>query len=389
MSDFDVLIVGAGPAGSWLSYRLATAGARVALVDGSHPREKPCGGGISARALERLRPLALPCLARGVSIASGVFRAGRESAAVTLGDATPDSPALVVTSRREFDAALLAGAVSAGAHHVPLRVSSLARSETGWTIGAGGLTLQSSWLIGADGANSFVRRRVHQSFPRTDISVASGYYVHDRSSREIDIDFMQAPPGYLWSFPREDHLAVGMCGQANETSSEELLAASREWIGARWSAGGNRLTRYSWPIPSLSESALLRDRCAGDRWLLVGDAAGLVDPITREGIYFALESADLAARALAGTAPSATYEESVRGSIHRELRKAARMKARFFAPAFTRQLIQALQRSESIRRIMAGLVSGEVGYRGLRRRLLRTGEVGLALDYLRSRYFAT
>jgi menaquinone-9 beta-reductase len=385
MSDFDVVVVGGGPAGSWLSYRLATAGAKVAVIDGSHPREKPCGGGVSARALARLTPLVRAGLSRGVAIAGGVFRAGSETAAVSLGQTAPDTPALFVTCRRDFDAALLSAAVAAGAEHVAQRVTSVDRATAGWTVAAGTRTLRSPWLIGADGANSLVRRRVQTAFPRSDISVASGYYIRDKSSSEIDIDFMQSPPGYLWSFPRPNHLAVGMCGQANETSSEQLFVASREWIRRRWpDVGEPMLTRYSWPIPSLSEEALLRETPAGDRWLLIGDAAGLVDPITREGICFALESAELAAQALAGPRTVAAYSEAVKGSIHGELRRAARMKTRFFAPGFTRLLIRSLQRSEPIRQIMAGLVSGHFGYHGLRRRLLRTGEVGLALEYLLS-----
>ena len=142
------------------------------------------------------------------------------------------------------------------------------------------------------------------------------------------------------------------------------------------------MTRYSWPIPSLSEEQLRDEHPAGERWLLVGDAAGLVDPITREGLYFALAAATFAAESLMGDRAEARYVGRVRRSIHTELRKAARLKARFFNSAFTGLLLRALQESAGIRAVMADLISGHQTYAGLRRRLLMTGEVRLAAEYL-------
>ena len=220
-------------------------------------------------------------------------------------------------------------------------------------------------------------------FEETDLSVASGYFVRDRNGSRIDIDFMTSPAGYLWSFPRRDHLAVGMCGQANDASSHQLFEAVREWIGTRLHGiPDHSLIRYSWPIPSSSERALIRDSPAGDRWLLIGDAAGLVDPITREGISSRWNPRISPCVLGRLRCDDGVSPPPVRASIHQELRKAARMKARFFAIGFTRLLVRALQGSQPVRRIMAGLISGDQGYTGLRRRLLMTGEWRLALKYL-------
>src|SRR5207248_2158694 len=107
--------------------------------------------------------------------------------------------------------------------------------------------------------------------------------------------------------------------------------------------------------------------------------AGLVDPITREGIYFALQSAVFAAEAIAGAAGAArTYEDRVRAEIVAELLRAARFKAGFFEPRFTRLLIDALQRSAAIRAVMADLVAGEQSYADLKWRLIRTLELKVA-----------
>lgn len=381
VNDFDVAIVGAGPAGAWAAYRLALAGARVAIVDGSHPREKPCGGGLSARALELLHPI-VDRLPASVDASAARFTASGVTAPVTLRTRESPGPALVITSRRELDAALLQAAATSGAHHVPQRVLGFERRNGGWRVETASQRLTASWLIGADGANSLVRRRVAAAFTRRDLSVASGYFVHGRTSADIEIEFTIDPPGYLWSFPRPDHLAVGICGQADETSSAQLLDAARRWITANASAAERSLTRYSWPIPSLTAEALRDPKASGDRWILVGDAAGLVDPITREGIFFALQSAEFAASSVQSTNPSGRYAKLVAEHIYPELKRASEMKARFFASAFSGLLVHGLLRSNRIRAIMADLVSGRQTYHGLRRRLLLTGELRLAVAYL-------
>ena len=381
MSPFDIAVVGGGPAGAWTACLLAARGARVAIVDGSHPREKPCGGGLSARALDLLRPLGSSRLIPGVSIGHGNFSDGRADVDIDLTLAGTSTPALLVASRRDLDLTLLEAARAAGAELVAERALGIERRDDGWTIRTAGGAVECGRLVGADGANSLVRRTVARPFPRRALSIASGYYVHGVSASHIDIVFTQSPAGYLWSFPRPDHLAVGVGAQADEATSAQLFEMAAAWIDQRVGPSRGALTRYSWPIPSLSEADVQQETSAADRWLLVGDAAGLVDPITREGLYYALASAQLAATSLLQDHASRRYLGGLRGGIHDELRKAARMKDRFFRSAFTGLLIRALQRSPGIRHLMAGLVSGTQTYAGLRRRLLLTGEVRLAAEY--------
>jgi flavin-dependent dehydrogenase len=337
---------------------------------------------LSARALELLQPV-VKQLPPSIDASTARFTASGLTAPVDLRSERTRGPALAITSRRELDAALLQAAQVSGAQYEPHRVVGLERRNGGWAVETRGLRLTASWLIGADGANSFVRRRVGRAFTRHDLSVASGFFVHGQSSADIDIEFTCRPHGYLWAFPRPDHLAVGICGQADETSSADLFEAARRWITANTRAVERALIRYSWPIPSLTAAALRDEAPAGDRWLLVGDAAGLVDPITREGIFFALQSAEFAATSIARGNSSAAYPRLLRTHIYPELKRASEMKGQFFGSAFSALLVRGLQRSTSIRAIMADLVSGRQTYRGLRRRLLLTGELRLALAYLR------
>jgi geranylgeranyl reductase family protein len=380
MARFEVVIVGAGPAGSWTAFRLARAGMRVAILDGSHPREKPCGGGITGRALQLVRTALLPASVPSVRINRATFNHKSCAAQVELSGDSLGYPPLVVACRRDFDKALLSAAIAAGAEHQPVRVTGVRSTAAGWTIETRHGATEARWVVGADGANSLVRRHVARAFSREELSIATGYFIHGRSSRDIVVSFEDEPAGYLWSFPRPDHLAVGICAQADQSSSSALRAQVDRWIAQNLVPGG-ALERYSWPIPSLGERSLARERSTGPGWILVGDAAGLVDPITREGIYFALQSADIAADALIrGAHVEAEYLDRLRSEIHGELARAARLKARFFQPRVIGLLVNTLGRSARIRGVMADLVAGRQPYDGLRRRLFQTLEWRLMVE---------
>ncbi len=377
LKPFDVAVVGAGPAGAWAAARLASGGASVALIDGSHPREKPCGGGVTGRALALLGS-SIDCLVDGVPIESASFAFGDRVATMPLAE-SGQPPRLAVVPRRTFDGYLVDRAVRAGATLFQTRATDVLGSGTSWRIATRGDAIVARRVIGADGPGSLVRRRLSSPFARADLSIAAGYYVHGASSRQIDIAFVERPAGYLWSFPRRDHLAIGTCAQADATSTAEMLAVTERWID-RHVSGGTR-ERYSWPIPSLRVATLERERPAGEGWLLAGDAAGLVDPITREGIFFALMSAEHAASSiLEGRDSASAYVERLRDTIYAELILAARLKARFFRPGFMRLFLSALTRSRRIRAIMSDLVAGEQPYHTLRRRLLSIFELRLMFE---------
>jgi geranylgeranyl reductase family protein len=379
---FDVAIVGAGPAGSRAAWRLARAGARVAIFDGSHPREKPCGGGVTGRALDLVGDAIVPAGLAGVPVDGATFEHGGRTVAMGVDRLSGRHPRLTVMSRRVFDEALLLAAREAGAHLVSARVRTITAGGHGWTLTSGEHVVQADWLLGADGPNSFVRRTVQRAFPRGELSIATGYYVHGCTSSRIAIAFEDDPAGYLWSFPRPDHLAVGVCAQADQSSPAVLLPLVTRWM-TRNVTNAVRLERYSWPIPSLGVAALRREQPSGAQWMLLGDAGGMVDPVTREGIYFALASGDAAADSLrAETRAARGYEQRIRDSIHPELIRAATLKSHFFNPRFTGLLIDALGASVGIREVMTDLIAGAQPYRGLRRRLLRTLEFRLAARLL-------
>jgi flavin-dependent dehydrogenase len=292
--------------------------------------------------------------------------------------------ALLVADRATFDARLLAAAQQAGATLDRSRVTNVTLGPEGVLLDTTGGPCLASFVIGADGANSLVRRRVAAPFRRDQLSIATGFFAHGVTSHEIVVELTGDPPGYIWSFPRPTHLAIGICAQADAgATAGALRARTAAWIAATRIALGARLEPYSWPIPSLSAKDFDTVELAGPRWALVGDAAGLVDPITREGIYFALASGQWIADALAGGDEAHRYVSRVREDAVTELTRAARLKAGFFRPAFTGLMMRALQESEAIRAVMADLIAGRQPYASLKWRLFGTLEWRLALSALK------
>ena len=216
----DVAVVGAGPAGAWAACLLARRGARVLLFDHSHPREKPCGGGITARALALVADAIDLRTLPAVPIRSARFAA---SSTPAVADVSLDDQALVVASRTEFDGAIFEAARRAGAVILASRVTKVRAVAGGFEIDTTAGPRRAAVIVGADGANSLVRRTLASPFRRDQLSIATGFFAHGVTSRDIVIEFVADPPGYIWSFPRPTHLAIGICAQADRSSERHRL----------------------------------------------------------------------------------------------------------------------------------------------------------------------
>jgi geranylgeranyl reductase family protein len=401
MADFDadVLIVGAGPAGALAARHLAQGGASVRLLDASHPREKPCGGGLT----ERCVAMAGDVLARIPHATIDRVRfespplgrdpyppAPRRPPSITVeiprGCAGGPSSPLVVVSRLAFDSALVDDAREAGADLIPERAVDVHADGSGVWVTTRHRRWRGRYLIGADGANSLVRRRLHHPFPAAHWSLATGAFAAGRSSREIVVRFVRRPPGYIWSFPRTDHLAIGICAPADLTRASDLREHLNRWLATQDLVRGCAMTPYAWPIPSLPLRAWADGVPLGPRWLLAGDAAGLVDPLTREGISYALRSGALAAQSLlgAGLDPSRDYGRVVQAELATELALSARARGTFFSALVTRLWIDVIRESPRVRSLALKTVVGAVGYYHLRRRAVAALEPGAALRVARA-----
>jgi flavin-dependent dehydrogenase len=355
-------VVGGGPAGALLAYHLARDGADVTLLDHSHPREKPCGGGLTPRALELLPPPPrhdpLPVRQAGRCR----FESGRGAAV----EAELPRP-LAVGSRRLVDAWLLRRAIEAGAAHRVERV--LAVDDSGVVRTSGGET-RFDFVFGADGATSVARRCLVGPLPRERLAMAAGWFVPGDSP--LVVRFTPGLSGYMWLFPRPDHVGVGICAPLGEAPTRQMLdrldAEVMRWFPALMDREAERYAHLI-PSPTTDPDSILE--IAGGRWALVGDAGALADPITGEGIYFALRSAVLLAQTLRAGRTPRDYAERVLEDFGRELNKAAALRARFFRAAFSDRMVRYAHRSPAVRRVLVELVLGEQGYLGLKRRLAR------------------
>jgi geranylgeranyl reductase family protein len=400
---FDALIVGAGPAGSFAAERLARQGARVALFDGRPAHEaKACGGGVTSKALKAW-PFLLEASGRTITEVEMLSPAGD---AVRLKLAEP----FAVYSRCAFDSYLRERARRAGAEVFKCRVSAFTERDADgrWVVRArGGESWSGVVLVAADGANSAIARRLAGPLPNSDMEVAFGYRtpLNEADDAPTVIAFLPGWAGYAWAFPRLDHISFGIAtaqdafdhraldrmlwdfmvgyyrareeGPSAGESKEGAQAAARK-DGKREREVEERLRgvaeRYAARIPGLAPETLDRRRAAGEDWALLGDAAGFADPVTGEGIYYALRSAELFAEAfLEGDVQS--YEAKWRAGFGRELRRASKMRRRFYGEfwggPFTERMIKLARAHPGIRRTLRELVTGDQGYVDLKRTLAR------------------
>ena len=365
-----VAVLGGGPAGAFAAERLAEAGLKVIVFDEKLAWEKPCGGGLTFKAYNEY-PFLIDNdtpkrLIRETTIAAP--KAGEVKMELTH--------PLVIYSRMDLNRMLLERAERAGACIEKTRVLGIDRREKGWTLRTKNGMADADFCIIATGARNPLRH-VGTEWSATDTMSALGYYV-PASQEHIDIQFLPQLEGYIWVFPRCGHLSVGICGKGEPAQS--LRARLEQYMNERGLAWKGSAF-YSHMLPSLESPGWKRNRVAGDGWMAVGDAGGLVDPITGEGLYYAMRSGDLASRVVVDDAhglveKAAAYRALVRREFAMDLEFAAVLAKRVFLGNFMfnavpTRMIQFMRRSPRFRDLMQDLFSGTQPYLTLKSRLLR------------------
>ena len=397
MKPFDVLIVGAGPAGSFAAELLAKGGAHVALFDGRpEGTPKACGGGVTAKALKAW-PQLLNAAGRTISELDLYSPSGKKL------HLELDEP-FAIYSRVVFDSHLRDRARDAGVQIVSEKVSArkAKRLAKGWHLkDDNGGEWHGSLLVGADGANSGIAKMLAGSLPPSDMEVAFGYRAPLPLSEVAPtvVAFLPRWIGYAWAFPRPDHISFGIATTQDAFEHQpldDLLwrfmvgyyqqcegANIKYWTNEQETPESARVRkhlhetaeRYAARIPGLAATTWEKRKVCGEDWALLGDAAGFADPVTGEGIYYALRSAELFAEAYLAGRPQ-TYEARWRENFGADLSRAAQMRRRFYgnfwgAP-FTERMIEFARGHRGVKRVLGDLVAGEQGYVDLKKKLVKS-----------------
>jgi flavin-dependent dehydrogenase len=285
---------------------------------------------------------------------------------------TPQAP-LAVVSRRDLGRYLLEEARESGVSIVKTRITSIEQTARGWRLTARDSSLQSDFLIGADGAASLVRRSVGVALKPEDLSVTLGYFIPGKFQAHMKIYFVPGFEGYIWSFPRENHTSFGLITRSEPGWTARAKTLLTNFIAAE--LGPEILEHgefYSAPVPCLGPHTWTENQISGTGWALVGDAAGMVDPITGEGIYYAFKSAQILSETID---QPGQYAMQISNTIGKELARSSRMykrfyRGRFFGGDFKKRTIQFSRRSRTIRGILGNLIAGNQSYLGLKKKLV-------------------
>lgn len=387
----DVIVAGAGPGGSAAAYALAARGVGVVLLDKAvFPREKVCGDGLTPRAvaaldamdvLERLRPVAQPI--SDVEIVAPDGGAVRATVPAPPGQPSvrtrPRPPAMLIVPRVHLDDAIRARAVEAGASFEGgVEVHDIFREEGGIAVHATRagrpVTYRARLAIVATGASIALPRRLGAlSRPPAMMLAARTYVARAGSGSQIEIRFANVPlPGYGWIFPVSASAAnagVGFFARSGRgvpparAACERFLQAAHARIldGGR-AAGGIR----SYPLRVDFPASAVR----ADGVLFAGEAAGLVNPLTGEGIDYALESggiaADHAAAFLAGedqsprgfAAAASAYERALRRRFERLFAVCRLLRDVSARPALLNRLVRIAGRRDDLTHALVDIVLG-------------------------------
>src|SRR3990172_3754574 len=349
-TKYDVIIVGGGPAGGTAAYFLGRARRRVLVLEKELlPRYKACGGGISAHVLEQF-PISFEAVIES-KVKAISYALGAETITIPL----PDQSVRMVM-RDEFDAYLLKHAEAETRQGIAVRAVE-ERADAVIVETAEGERFEGNYLIAADGANSVVARSVGLRRKKVmagaiEVEASVPVEVFSRFADKPLFIFGEVATGYLWIFPKSDHLSVGI-GALHPKPGE--LQATLERVMTRYGISISGQPQKGHPIPIYNR----REPISTHRTLLVGDAAGLVDPFTGEGIRFAIKSGRLAAEAILDGHPQ-QYATLVYQQIGRN-HELGMILTKFFY-SLPHLCFELIVRNPFVTRAIVDMIAGRIGY---------------------------
>ena len=355
-TTYDVIIVGMGPAGATAAAALSRGGLAVLGLDKeTHPRYKVCGGGLSARIEQVLDPGFQSVVEQSVNGVRFVYR-GQDPLLIQSAQ-----PIAYMVMRDRFDHYLVQDAIRAGAEiRTGAGVLEIKQDSDGVEVVTGGGRYCGKIVIGADGANSLIARqlfpnRSHFRAPALESEVLIGDGRHYPGATTILVDVGAARQGYGWIFPKRQCLSVGVGEFRRKTTS--LRSTFDRFVKEEQGLTGLTVPRpVGHPIPAYAEPEGRHgderaSRFVAGRAVLVGDAGHLVDPLFGEGIYYAVRSGQLVARAILAHKDNhcrslATYETALEEEILPDFRVTARIARVIYA--FPRLGFKLLRRYQDV-----------------------------------------
>jgi geranylgeranyl reductase family protein len=308
---YDVTIVGAGPAGSTTAKFLSEKGFKTLLIDKEKfPRDKPCGGGLPLRVLQRFPYVVNDKIIESYSSSGTIFSPSLQHKI----EIYKNTPIIAMTLRKKFDFELVKFATDAGTvFQDGTSVSAVKISnDTAQVTLDHENVIDSELIVGADGVNSAIARTqglrsrgtekgicILQEF-EVDEKIMDDYF---KKSRHVYVHSrFKTAQGYGWVFPKKQHLNIGFgIIRADKTQQQKLnlLKCYQEYIALLKEE--DLIPRHLKEEPVKGGALLTHplEKTYGDRLLLVGDAAGFINPLSGEGIYYAMVSGQIAAEVIA------------------------------------------------------------------------------------------
>ena len=367
-AQYDVAVVGAGPGGSAAALALRRGGLRVAILEKAvPPRDKTCGGGLLGRTLDLL-PIEVRAVVERECFSAELHHHGPALSFTTQ----RERPVVSMVMRDRFDHLLTAAAQEAGAELLAgAPVESVAVRAEGVELRTKEGAVTARFVIAADGVGSVVARQcgmpeLRHVIPALECEVTVEPAQLERFRHAARFDFGLTPHGYAWVFPKRGHLSIGVL--TTRRGSCNLNAEYARYLAHLGLTGPVKEERHGYMIPLRPRARMF----AAPRVLLIGDAAGLADPLLAEGISSAIRSGQLAARAilengLDDRATRRAYRAHLGSALLPELR-IARVLARMIYD-FPRVRSWLLTRhGQRLSELLTRVVMGETSYRETVRR---------------------